>query len=107
MYERISPFAKTIGPQPFAMGQGQPLVDSRPWLGLWIRVLPGAIGANANYRIDHGLRAVPRFAILLDVGTNAGFSNPLRRGSTAWNTQSIFVNMPAVAGGTQIVLGIG
>lgn len=99
-----SAFQELQGPFPFAAGQGQPLVSNKPFLGGWLVGLAGSIGANANYQIPHGLRAKPRFAIVLDVGAATGFNSPLPRGSTAWDNKNIYVNLPAVPVGSTVWL---
>jgi hypothetical protein len=89
---------------PFAFGQGKAFSDNTNYLGAWIRVLPGPIAANANYAIAHGLKCLPRFALIIDAGTTVVSSNPMPRGTTAWSFSSIYVSVPAVAAGQSLTV---
>lgn len=90
-------------PQPFARGQGKAFTDGQPYLGGQIRVLIGPIAANVNYALNHNLRVIPRFCMVLDAGTGS-VPSPLPRGATAWNASSISLNLPAIAAGQNVTL---
>ena len=89
--------------QPFARAQAQAFRDGQPYLGGQIRILSGALAANANYAVPHNLRVTPRFVWLLDAGTT-GITGPLPRGATAWNSLNVYLNLPAVAAGQNLTL---
>lgn len=91
--------------QSYALGAGQPFRDNQPYLGGWVRLLAGPIAANANLQVTHGLRAIPRFAQVIDSGTT-GIASPLPRGASAWHQDAIYVNIPAVAAGQTVTLWI-
>lgn len=94
------------GPFPFAIGRGAPFQDGQPWLGGRIRILTGPISGNANYQLATLLGGLARFVWVLDAGTLTTFTNPLPRGSTAWDNNNVYLNLPAIGSGHSVVFFI-
>lgn len=85
-----------VNRQLFPFGDGQPLRDGAPYLGgVLVQIPAGAANANATHA--HGLRRLPRFFMVFDVGTNAAIATPFPRGTSAWTVAQFSLNLPALS----------
>lgn len=74
---------------PFAQNQGVPFIDSVPFLGGFLRLLPAAVAAITDVTLTHPLRVVPRVVLVLSAGTT--FCAKTKVGSLAWTTSAVTV----------------
>jgi hypothetical protein len=92
----------------FPFGDAQPFSTTMitPWLGG--NVVPVAARAlTVNFAVAHGLRRIPRFCWVLDVGKNSSgaVSSPLPRGATAWDYANAYFNWPQTTDTVLLVFG--
>lgn len=89
---------------PFSDGTQFSTTMRTPWLGG--EVIPISSGvANANFLISHGLRRVPRFALVLQPSTNINLQGALAQGTAGWNATAINVNVPSRGAPALVFLG--
>ena len=79
--------------------QQRPFVNDQPYNGGVLKIVP-ATAANGNLIVPHALRAIPRWALVLDIGTGS-FPGVVPRGTTAWSQTAVSWNWP---GNTQPVV---
>ena len=75
-----------------------------PWLGGMVVPISGGSG-SVNLAVLHGLNRKPRFAWVLDCGTNTNIKSPPTHGATAWNSTTAYLNWPSAAAGSILFFG--